>query len=170
MEKKNSLFIRYMKFWYGINGPLDEHKRAEMEHVGNVAFFIMFLILIPVFLVSGIVYSRFSVEMAYWTLWIGIIFSFLAALVYVGIASKKAQLTEYEVEAADLAKAKKAAWIKGVICGIIWGLVMLIFNLPLSDHDFFVELLIWVIGGIVFGVAMALFTISKIKVIKDDDE
>lgn len=42
MEKKTSLFFRYMKYWYGIYGPLDEYKRSEVERIGNNAFHYLF--------------------------------------------------------------------------------------------------------------------------------
>ena len=42
MEAKETKFEKYMKFWYGISGPLDEQKRQVMNRIGNRAFFIFF--------------------------------------------------------------------------------------------------------------------------------
>ncbi|WEA88436.1 DUF3278 domain-containing protein [Lactobacillus gasseri] len=43
MKAKETRFEKYMKFWYGISGPLDEQKRQVMNQIGNRAFFIFFL-------------------------------------------------------------------------------------------------------------------------------
>ena len=42
MKAKETRFEKYMKFWYGISGPLDEQKRQVMNQIGNRAFFIFF--------------------------------------------------------------------------------------------------------------------------------
>ena len=44
-KKKVSLLDRYIKYWYGISGPLDEYKKAKIDQIGNKAFFIAMLTL-----------------------------------------------------------------------------------------------------------------------------
>lgn len=169
MEKKNSLFVRYMKYWYGITGPLDEHKRAEMEHIGNVAFFMMFLLIIPFFLASEIVFYNSTAANAYFVLSLGLGIAFIGACFYVMFASRKVQLTENEVKKSELPQAKKGAWIKGLISGLIWGICMLMINSLSSDANPWISIPIWLIGGLFFGLTIAAVNISRIKIIKDQD-
>lgn len=169
MKKNNSLVIRYMKYWYGITGPLDEHKRAEMEHIGNIAFFMMFLLMIPFFLISEFIFYNFNAKEAYFTLSLGVGVAILAACIYISFASHKVKLTENEVERSDLPKAKKAAYIRGLTGGLLWGIGMTIVNLFDGKDSWKIVIPIYLICGLLFGLAMAGISISRIKVIDEQD-
>lgn len=57
MKAKETRFEKYMKFWYGISGPLDEQKRQVMNQIGNRAFFIFFRDGCSIFNFSGFVFD-----------------------------------------------------------------------------------------------------------------
>lgn len=40
MKAKETRFEKYMKFWYGISGPLDEQKRQVMNQIGGIFYFL----------------------------------------------------------------------------------------------------------------------------------
>lgn len=65
MKAKETRFEKYMKFWYGISGPLDEQKRQVMNQIGNRAFFIFFLGMDVAFLISLVLFSMYKADVAY---------------------------------------------------------------------------------------------------------
>lgn len=44
--KKETFSDKMIKRFYGITGPLDEQKRQQAEHLGNIGFIWLFFILI----------------------------------------------------------------------------------------------------------------------------
>ncbi len=86
--------------------------------------------------------------------------------------SRKAQLTDNEVEKDEVPEAKKAAWVRGMISGAIFGILMLILEFLTSYTD---GLWTWImiptclISGVFFGIFMSLIAVHRIKVVKDED-
>ncbi|WP_347106637.1 DUF3278 domain-containing protein [Lactobacillus paragasseri] len=145
MKAKETRFEKYMKFWYGISGPLDEQKRQVMNQIGNRAY--LFL--------SG---SFFVMLMA--------------VNLYIMQQSRKARLTDNEVEKDELPEAKKAAWTKGMISGAIFGILMLILEFLTSYSDgswTWIMIPTCLISGVFFGIFMSLIAVHRIKVVKDED-
>ena len=42
--KKETFSDKMIKRFYGITGPLDEQKRQQAEHLGNIGFYLAFLL------------------------------------------------------------------------------------------------------------------------------
>lgn len=172
MKAKETRFEKYMKFWYGISGPLDEQKRQVMDQIGNRAFFIFFLGMDAAFLISMFLISFYEANVAY-TFLSGSFFVMLMIVnFYVMHQSKKFKLTDNEVEKSEVADAKKSAWTRGMISGAIFGILMLILEFLTSYND---GLWTWImiptclISGVFFGIFMSLIAVHRIKVVKDED-
>ena len=132
MKAKETRFEKYMKFWYGISGPLDEQKRQVMNRIGNRAFFIFFLGMDVAFLISLVLFSMYKADVAYLFLSGSFFVMLMAVNLYIMQQSRKARLTDNEVEKDELPEAKKAAWTKGMISGAIFGILMLILELVIA--------------------------------------
>ena len=170
MKAKETRFEKYMKFWYGISGPLDEQKRQVMNQIGNRAFFIFFLGMDVAFLISLVLFSMYKADVAY--LFLSGSFFVMAVNLYIMQQSRKARLTDNEVEKDELPEAKKAAWTKGMISGAIFGILMLILEFLTSYSDgswTWIMIPTCLISGVFFGIFMSLIAVHRIKVVKDED-
>lgn len=161
MEAKETRFEKYMKFWYGISGPLDEQKRQVMNQIGNRAF-----------LISLVLFSMYKADVAYLFLSGSFFVMLMAVNLYIMQQSRKARLTDNEVEKDELPEAKKAAWTKGMISGAIFGILMLILEFLTSYSDgswTWIMIPTCLISGVFFGIFMSLIAVHRIKVVKDED-
>lgn len=172
MEAKETRFEKYMKFWYEISGPLDEQKRQVMNRIGNRAFFIFFLGMDAAFLISMVLFSMYKADVAYLFLSGSFFVMLLAVDLYIMQQSRKSQLTDNEVEKAEVPEAKKAAWTKGMMSGVLFGILMLIleFLTTYSDGSWtWIMIPTCLISGMFFGIFMSLIAVHRIKVVKDED-
>lgn len=161
MKAKETRFEKYMKFWYGISGPLDEQKRQVMNQIGNRAF-----------LISLVLFSMYKADVAYLFLSGSFFVMLMAVNLYIMQQSRKARLTDNEVEKDELPEAKKAAWTKGMISGAIFGILMLILEFLTSYSDgswTWIMIPTCLISGVFFGIFMSLIAVHRIKVVKDED-
>lgn len=161
MKAKETRFEKYMKFWYGISGPLDEQKRQVMNQIGNRAF-----------LISLVLFSMYKADVAYLFLSGSFFVMLMAVNLYIMQQSRKARLTDNEVEKDELPEAKKAAWTKGMISGAIFGILMLILEFLTSYIDgswTWIMIPTCLISGVFFGIFMSLIAVHRIKVVKDED-
>ncbi|WP_276804218.1 DUF3278 domain-containing protein [Lactobacillus hominis] len=168
--EKNSLMVRYMKFWYGIEGPLDEYKRQQMERIGNNLFFLTWIPMDFLVLLGLILNSLVNAEVAFWTVTIGWFITFMTFSFYAMHQIKKYQLDSNEVEENNYAQAKKHAHLRGWISGLLFGIFETIFlaltnDLPLISWD---SLIIFVLGTVVFGFFAGFMFANRIKVVKDN--
>ena len=172
MTAKETRFAKYMKFWYGISGPLDEQQRQVMNQIGNRAFFIFFLGMDVAFLISLVLFSMYKADVAYLFLSGSFFVMLMAVNLYRMQQSRKARLTDNEVEKDELPEAKKAAWTKGMISGAIFGILMLILEFLTSYSDgswTWIMIPTCLISGVFFGIFMSLIAVHRIKVVKDED-
>lgn len=96
----------------------------------------------------------------------------MAVNLYIMQQSRKARLTDNEVEKDELPEAKKAAWTKGMISGAIFGILMLILEFLTSYIDgswTWIMIPTCLISGVFFGIFMSLIAVHRIKVVKDED-
>ena len=172
MKAKETRFETYMKFWYGISGPLDEQKRQVMNRIGNRAFFIFFLGMDAAFLISLVLISFYGANVAYIFLSGSFFVMLMIVSFYVMFQSKKFKLTDNEIEKNEVSNAKKSAWIRGMMSGLFFGIMMLILNFLTSYGDgswTWIEIPSSIIGGLFFGIVMSLVWVHRIKVVKDED-
>lgn len=170
MEKKNSLFIRYMKYWYGIYGPLDEYRRSEVERIGNNAFFMTYFPMTFVMLLSIVVdnlHVAYKTNLAYIIMLFGWLILELISNFYISHQLKELKLQVYEVDNDQIASVKKGIWIVGLILGLlITVLFVIIFNQEILSFMTLIEFLILTIAlSLISGFRRA----SYIKVVEDDE-
>ena len=161
-----------MIFWYVISGPLVEQIRQVMNQIGNRAFFIFFLGMDVAFLISLVLFSMYKADVAYLFLSGSFFVMLMAVNLYIMQQSRKARLTDNEVEKDELPEAKKAAWTKGMISGAIFGILMLILEFLTSYSDgswTWIMIPTCLISGVFFGIFMSLIAVHRIKVVKDED-
>lgn len=172
MKNKNSKLDSYMKYWFGISGPLDEYKRQQMNQIGNHAFFVFFMGMTTALLISFVIASLLGTRIAYYFVAISFLLLLLYANNYVYTTSRKVKLTDNEIEAKDLPKAKKTAWTRGMISGLLWGILMGLIEIPInhaSRSSVWLDIFLFLIVGLIFGVVISLAYVNRIKVIKDDE-
>ncbi|MFR2572866.1 MAG: DUF3278 domain-containing protein [Streptococcus salivarius] len=56
---KKLLTDKLIKRFYGITGPLDEQKRQQVDRMGNIAFVVLFYILILVIVLPFLLGSKY---------------------------------------------------------------------------------------------------------------
>ena len=174
MEKKNSLFFRYMKYWYGIYGPLDEYKRSEVERIGNNAFFIVSL---PMNFVMILAIAVGNLQIAYKTTLAYIIMLFgwfileLTADSYILHQLKKLKLQIYEVENSQVKNVKKKIWTTSWISGLFFGALMTAVTNVIIHQDFasFYTLFEFLLFTAVMALANGFERTRHIKVVEDED-
>lgn len=173
MKNKNSKLDSYMKYWFGISGPLDEYKRQQMNQIGNHAFFVFFMGMDAVIFISFLLAGLWGTKIAYYFVTIAFILLLFYSNNYVTTNSRKVKLTDNEIEAKDLPQAKKTAWTRGMVSGLLWGILMGLFEIPLtnaSGASVWLDIFLFLIMGLVFGVIISLAYVKRIKVIKDEEE
>lgn len=171
MEKKDSLFIRYMKYWYGIYGPLDEYKKSQMERIGNNAFFITF---IPFDIIVGISIVILSLTgkkgLAYYFLLIGWLILWFITNRYIIHQCKKLELQVYEVEKDQVSKIKKRIWLTSILTGLCFGILLTIIFIAINNNPIGISALCYFLVFTIGFVLIDGFNRTKrIKVAKDND-
>lgn len=174
MEKKNSLFFRYMKYWYGIYGPLDEYKRSEVERIGNNAFFIVSL---PMNFVMILAIVVSNLQIAYKTTLVYIIMLFgwfileLTADSYILHQLKKFKLQIYEVENSQVKNVKKKIWTTSWISGLFFGVLMTAVSNVITHQDLtsFYTLFEFLLLTAVMALANGFERTRHIKLVEDED-
>lgn len=178
MKSKESLFIRYMKYFHQISGPLDEYRKHEIERIGNNAFFFLYvgelLATIAVLFISQVI----GIKAAFYILLgINIWVMPLAILSYISWSSKKAGISNNEIEISNVKQVKRKIVLRSIFSSIGWGLFMWI-ALALFDTwqdpqiDLFTNLRMTAGFFTIFVIVMIAVTIfdkfRKIKTFKDD--
>lgn len=175
MDKKNSLFIRYMKYWYGIYGPLDEYKRSEIERIGNNAFFIvsfpMNFVMILAIVVDNLQIA-YKNALAFIIMLFGWFILELTVDFYISHQLKKLKLQIYEVENNQVATIKKKIWTTSWISGLFFGVYMtaLINIINQQDIGSFYTLFQFVFCTAGMALANGFERTRHIKVVEDEED
>lgn len=167
-----------MKYFYQISGPLDEYRKHEIERIGNNAFFFLYvgelLATIAVLFISQVI----GIKAAFYILLgINIWVMPIAILSYISWASKKAGISNNEIEISNVKQVKKKIVLRSIFSSIGWGLFMWI-ALALFDTwqdpqiNLFSNLGMTAGFFVLFVIVMIAATIfdkfRKIKTFKDD--
>ncbi|QYN53903.1 DUF3278 domain-containing protein [Lactobacillus panisapium] len=174
MEKKTSLFFRYMKYWYGIYGPLDEYKRSEVERIGNNAFFITFLPMNFVMILAIVVDNlqiAYKTTLAYIIMLFGWFMLELTTNFYISHQLKKLKLQIYEVENNQVANIKKKIWTTSWISGLFFGVLMTAVTNLITHQDLtsFYTLFEFLLFTAVMALANGFERTRHVKLVEDED-
>ncbi|WP_181399341.1 DUF3278 domain-containing protein [Apilactobacillus timberlakei] len=175
-KKKESLFTKYIKMFYGVSGPLDEYKRQEINRIGNNSFIACWWYILTSNLIF--LYYGFNDPKHSFIVCACINFVFIMFIsIYIIVASRRAKLTTNEVSVFDYKNEKRKALYKGVGLGIYFGFAMYII-MPLSavfiNHESYVGQLIhpdvgflsFILMGLYFGFCMYIIMRIRIKKMK----
>ena len=92
------------------------------------------LTMIPLFLISSIVYTYLGSEIAYYTLCIGGFLVLIVVSTFVMSKTNKIHLNDNEVQEKDLPQAKNAVRDRGDFSGLYFGSAMFVIEFVTSDR------------------------------------
>lgn len=172
--KKTSLWLRFMKRFYGINGELDEYREQEINRIGNKLFIGLFCF--ELFFSSIILLiDRTIATIAFLYLNIFVLIFVIPVIILVMLTNRDLQ-TPLEVPKKEVEQTRQKARQKGWLSGLVFALFMLVFNtfskwqegenpLELLTNPFM--LIAIILSGLIFGAVMAAMAASQIDPEKD---
>ena len=175
---KETFTDKLIKRFYGINGPLDEQKRQQVDRMGNMAFVFLFFILIfgncIAFLLSfkypELVARIYPVLILIITLVVGSILTYKFKMSAVNAIDEE-ELTEREQK-----QLKHVGLKSGLYFGIWMFLGMPLVHFLVDNKDYLTELfsihnmLSGIFEAILFGAIMQGFVNARIKQAKSQAE
>ncbi len=170
-QSTTNLFMKYMKYWYGIEGNLDEYRQKELNRIGNNAFFFTYIPLDFVFLLFIVLWNLHQQQWAY----IAFIFGFLLITMtvsgYINQQIKKLKLNVLEVEKAEYPAAKKRIIRRCFWQSIIIGIMFVAIESVIAQFQLLSlsALVFIVVTIIVFFAASLIHNLNKIKIISDEN-
>lgn len=167
---------RFMKWFYGIEGPFDEYKRQEIDRIGHNAFIAAIIYMLLSTTVG--IFAGLESRQAIWALLFVNFFALEGLLVYVSVAVSRLHLTDMEVTAANYRQVVKRTlwkWAGGSLLATVnFFLLMGGFNAALNQTDFFKaatsadNVQTTIIYGVLFAGAMFFIYWHRIKKIDVD--
>lgn len=176
-EKKESFYVKFIKYLYHVNGDFDEYKRAEVNRIGNNAF--MFLIVyFWLETMSFIVFISLSFDLTNILLTIFFSHALILLIIMSYISFSIYRLKLDQIDAYDdkdyqlkLKKLKRKSIFMSLIFFILERLLTLFLDFNDNvDHLSLTKLIlspraniIWIIGSISVGLIYYFRTKSKIN-------
>lgn len=122
---KESLWLKIVRLFYGLNTKLDERQLADVERIGNNAYISLSVILGLGAFASLFIAPQKGYQVAYWFL----IVLLLLAVLLVGLgtmhAMRKLDLYTVEITPTQKAKAVRKIIVRSVVESIIIFLILL---------------------------------------------
>lgn len=126
MRKKNSLYIRFLKFFYGVE-EMDEYRLTQCERMGNKCFIFLWFWEAILFLIALFFPANQSLIAFNFILW-GSLLGIVITMVYILIFSMKLGIMVKEVDSSDYPANKKRIRKKTVKNSLIYGIILLLFQ------------------------------------------
>ncbi|MHA6566895.1 DUF3278 domain-containing protein [Aerococcus urinae] len=126
MRKKNSLYIRFLKFFYGVE-EMDEYRLVQCERMGNKCFIFIWLWEAILFLLALFFPAEKSLIAFNFILW-GSLFGIVMTMVYILIFSMKLGIMVKEIDASDYPANKKRIRKKVTKSSLIYGIILFLFQ------------------------------------------
>ncbi|WP_203640558.1 DUF3278 domain-containing protein [Levilactobacillus andaensis] len=173
MKNKETLRDQFVKHFFNISGDFDEYKRQETNRIGtNVMMLCLPAILIPS-IIAGLWATKSPEDALLGLIFFNVIFVGVIICPYLMTASRRAHLTDNEVDVRDLPAARrtvlKRALGSGLYGFVFFYLMQAILN-SIFDHASFVgELTSWhnirtaLLLGIFIGVMMGITYWVRLK-------
>lgn len=170
MSKK--ITIKLIKFFYGIEGVLDEYKKEQLDKFGNIAFIITWWYLLISGFVATLLYVNNSKIAAAFLIAGNLSISFLALFSIIYFLRKK-KLDTVEVDKSEYPEKKKKYLRKGIGLGIYFGVTMHILNALIDkvtqNENFWTSIssinniCTAIFEGIGFGICMYIMHLIRLK-------
>lgn len=171
---KESLWLKLVRFSYGIDNQLDERQLADVERVGNNAYVAFSGLEILTLFVSLIIMAK-QIELAYYFLGLMTAIWLLVMALYTSIQLRRSGIYQKEILPQERPKAIKRILIKAVI---EWGLIFIptmvgaALGASLSTHAMVNVWSYWP-QGLWFSFCVILgtttFNLHQLKVVKEND-
>ena len=168
-NKKTSLWLKFIKRFYGINGELDEYREEEVNRIGNKLFIGLFFF--ELFFSTIILLINQTIATATF-LYINLfVLIFVIPIILLVMLTNRDLQTSLEVPKNKVEQTRQKARKKGWLAGGIFALCMLVFNAfskwqegenPLELFTNPLELIAIILGGVIFGAAMGSMAASQI--------
>lgn len=100
--KQQPFFRRFIKFFYGIMGPLDEHKQEEANQIGGLGFIYLWYLIVPSSLFALLASHDYPHLVAY-AYPIALIILTIVFAIYVTVQSLHKQVTSLDQEIEEYA-------------------------------------------------------------------
>lgn len=140
MQQKESLWEKIIRRFYGIDSPLNDYQRKQVNRIGNNAFLISF----GYMLVSNVVVAFFAInhplEVLISFMFVNILFTLALTIGYILPATNKLHLNVKEVSSREYPQVLKEIKWRAVRSGIGFGIYMWFFERALD----------WFLDGISF--------------------
>ncbi len=161
-----------IKFFYGIEGLLDEYKKEQLDQFGNIAFIITWWYLLISGFAAALLYVSNSRTAAVFLIAGNLSVSFLALFSIIHFLRKK-KLDTVEVDKSEYLEKKKKYRRKGIGLGIYFGVTMHILNALIDtvtqNENFWTSIssinniCTAIFEGIGFGICMYIMYLIRLK-------
>ncbi|WP_125587690.1 DUF3278 domain-containing protein [Companilactobacillus jidongensis] len=123
MKTRESFSTKFIKYFYGIDGELDEYRRSELNRIGNNAYMILFYYLLVSTIVVELV-GRNNFQSLQNYLFFNLLFLMLGSGMYTVIAIHKLKLNITDVSAMNYKDVRRMILKRDirrtVICTMIY--------------------------------------------------
>ena len=168
---KETLTDKLIKRFYGITGPLDEQKRQQVDRMGNIAFVVLFYILIFGNCIALLLSFKYPelVARIYPILLLTIILVVSGVLTYKFKMSAVNAIDEEELTEKEQKQLKHAGLKSGLFFGVFMFLGMPLVHFLVDNKDYLTELfsirnmLSGIFEAILFGAIMQGWVNARIK-------
>ena len=168
---KETFTDKLIKRFYGITGPLDEQKRQQVDRMGNMAFVVLFYILIFGNCIALLLSFKYPelVARIYPILLLIIIMVVGSILTYKFKKSAVNAIDEEELTEREQKQLKHAGLKSGLYFGIYMFLGMPLIQLLVNHKDYLTELfsvrniLSGIFDAVLFGAIMQGWVNARIK-------
>lgn len=177
MEKKESIGVKVVKRFYGVNGVLDEYKRQEVNRIGNNSFMVLW----GYMLLSSFVAFMVGLTHPTWALWILLVGNSVVGIFGIGLyimsATISLDLGQVEVEKKHYEIEKQRMKKKGRSAGLFFGGWMFVMNelifTEISQKGHLLNaftlknVLIYSLSGLFFGSVMYVIGVANIQTVEE---
>ena len=175
---KETFTDKLIKRFYGITGPLDEQKRQQVDRMGNMAFVVLFYILIFGNCIALLLSFKYPelVARIYPILLLTIILVVSGVLTYKFKMSAVNAIDEEELTEKEQKQLKHVGLKSGLYFGVVMFLGMPLVQFLVDHKDYFTVLfsirnmLSGILEAILFGAIMQGFVNARIKQAKSQAE
>lgn len=175
MNRRESLWLKFVRYWFGIDIKLDERQLSEVERIGNNAYVLLSLAELIVLFISFCFVFTNQISLAYWFLGLSTGIIILISSFYTTIALKKLQIFQVEITPDERPKAVRRIYLNSIIEGVICFIPCMIagaLGSSIANSGNLVNVLSFWPQGLFFSICICTGTIigklRRLKVIKDE--
>lgn len=119
MKRRESLWLKFVRSWFGIDSRLDERQLAEVERIGNNAYIVFSLTEMIMLLISVCFAFTAQVALAYYFLVLATAIIILLLGGYTTFTLNRLQILRVEITPDERPKVVHRIYLKAVIEGLL---------------------------------------------------